>query len=230
MDESTAACNVRGLFMRHMLLAYIKLPFKHVYKLYNALQHYYHSHYAQPGDGQVGLPALTADDSDMDLTSTDDTVGERMEEELDTAPLHELLKVEVVVEGSTVSSAYPLHLPYAALNLAPLHCRFGHYQQADLALHEAIRIAQVSNDHVCLQHCLSWLYTLEQMKGPDSSALTEDSVKMDVHFCLLYLAYLGIHSLVQQGAIQGKTAHELMDALKDTDILQSAGSTACQSS
>lgn len=68
------------------------------------------------------------------------------------------------------------------------------------------------------------------MKGPDSSALTEDSVKMDVHFCLLYLAYLGIHSLVQQGAIQGKTAHELMDALKDTDILQSAGSTACQSS
>jgi anaphase-promoting complex subunit 5 len=30
---------------------------------------------------------------------------------------------------------------------------------------------------------------------------------------------LGIQSLVQQGAVQGKTAHELMDALKDTDIL-----------
>uniref|UniRef100_A0AAZ3R058 Anaphase-promoting complex subunit 5 n=1 Tax=Oncorhynchus tshawytscha TaxID=74940 RepID=A0AAZ3R058_ONCTS len=178
-----------------MLLAYIKLPFKQVYKLYNALQHYYHSHYAQPGDGQVGLPALTADDSDMALTSTEDTVGERMEEELDTAPLHEILKVE----GSTVSSAYPLHLPYAALNLAPLHCRFGHYQQADLALHEAIRIAQESNDHVCLQHCLvGYFMFVLYMKGPDSSALTEDSVKMDVHFCLL-------------GAIQGKTAHELMD-------------------
>lgn len=27
-------------------------------------------------------------------------------------------------------------------------------QQADLALQEAIRIAQESNDHVCLQHCL----------------------------------------------------------------------------
>lgn len=26
--------------------------------------------------------------------------------------------------------------------------------QADLALQEAIRIAQESNDHVCLQHCL----------------------------------------------------------------------------
>ena len=27
-------------------------------------------------------------------------------------------------------------------------------QQAELALQEAIRIAQESNDHVCLQHCL----------------------------------------------------------------------------
>lgn len=57
----TASSMFLGLFMRHMLLAYIKLPFKQVYKLYKALQHYYHSHYAQPGDGQVGL---TADDSD----------------------------------------------------------------------------------------------------------------------------------------------------------------------
>ena len=31
---------------------------------------------------------------------------------------------------------------------------FGFSQQADLALQEAIRIAQESNDHVCLQHCL----------------------------------------------------------------------------
>lgn len=27
-------------------------------------------------------------------------------------------------------------------------------QQAELALQEAIRIAQEANDHVCLQHCL----------------------------------------------------------------------------
>lgn len=33
------------------------------------------------------------------------------------------------------------------------------------------------------------------------------------------MASLGIQSLVQQGATQGKTAHKLMDALKDTDIL-----------
>ncbi|XP_071338347.1 anaphase-promoting complex subunit 5 [Trachinotus anak] len=304
-DSEAYKTSVVGLFMRHMLLAYNKLSFSQVYKLYKSLQHYYHSHYAKPTDGQVGLPALVADDSDMDLTSTEDTVGDRLDkEELDT-PLHEselrndnapsrgplsqkqaeyflarqayLLKNDenkalkpaalqeelnnmlkfnpdfaeahylnylnsmrvqdiflsahsllhyfdrLILSGSEGKSngdeGYGRSLRYAALNLASLHCRFGHYQQADLALQEAIRIAQESNDHVCLQHCLSWLYTLEQMKGSDSTVLTEDSVKMAAHFCLPYLASLGIQSLVQQGATQGKTAHKLMDALKDTDIL-----------
>lgn len=46
-------------------------------------------------------------------------------------------------------------------------------------------------------------------------------LKKRLFFCLCcqYLASLGIQSLVQQGATQGKTAHELMDALKDTDVL-----------
>lgn len=78
-----------GLFMRHMLLAYNKLSFSQVYKLYKSLQHYYHSHYAKPADGQAGLPALAADDSDMDLTSTEDTVGDRMDKEELDGPLHE---------------------------------------------------------------------------------------------------------------------------------------------
>ncbi|XP_035768996.1 anaphase-promoting complex subunit 5 isoform X1 [Neolamprologus brichardi] len=302
-DTEAYKTSVVGLFMRHMLLAYNKLSFSQVYKLYKSLQHYYHSHYAKPMDGQV--PALVADDSEMDLTSIEDTVGDRVDkEELDT-PLHEselrsdntpsrgplsqkqaeyflarqayLLKNDenkalkpaalqeelnnmlkfnpdfaeahylnylnsmrvqdiflsahsllhyfdrLILSGNDGKSngdeGYGRSLRYAALNLASLHCRFGHYQQADLALQEAIRIAQESNDHVCLQHCLSWLYTLEQMKGSDSTVLTEDSVKMAAHFCLPYLASLGIQSLVQQGATQGKTAHKLMDALKDTDIL-----------
>uniref|UniRef100_A0A4W5K0B9 Anaphase-promoting complex subunit 5 N-terminal domain-containing protein n=1 Tax=Hucho hucho TaxID=62062 RepID=A0A4W5K0B9_9TELE len=113
IDSEAFKTSVVGLLMRHMPLAYIKLPFKQVYKLYKALQHYYHNHYTH---------------SDMDLTSTEDTVGERMEEEeLDTAPLHESLKVEVVVEGSTVSSAYPLQYAYFKFSLfetfkSPLHC------------------------------------------------------------------------------------------------------------
>uniref|UniRef100_A0A3B4XQS4 Anaphase-promoting complex subunit 5 n=1 Tax=Seriola lalandi dorsalis TaxID=1841481 RepID=A0A3B4XQS4_SERLL len=262
-DSEAYKTSVVGLFMRHMLLAYNKLSFSQVYKLYKSLQHYYHSHYAKPTDGQVGLPALVADDSDMDLTSTEDNAyllkndenkalkPAALQEELnnmlkfnpDFAEAHYLnylnsMRVQdiflsahsllhyfdrLILSGSEGKSngdeGYGRSLRYAALNLASLHCRFGHYQQADLALQEAIRIAQESNDHVCLQHCLSWLYTLEQMKGSDSTVLTEDSVKMAAHFCLPYLASLGIQSLVQQGATQGKTAHKLMDALKDTDIL-----------
>uniref|UniRef100_A0A8C5BMA2 Anaphase-promoting complex subunit 5 n=1 Tax=Gadus morhua TaxID=8049 RepID=A0A8C5BMA2_GADMO len=301
-DSEAYKTSVVGLFIRHMLLAYNKLSFSQVYKLYKSLQHYYHVYDAKPVDGQMGVPTFVADDSDMDLTSTEVTIGDKMERELDSplyasvelnqisrGPLsqkqaeyflakqayllknddnkalrpaklqeelnnmlkfnpdfaeahylnylnsmrvqdiyistHSLLHYfdRLILSGSEGKSngdeGYGRSLRYAALNLASLHCRFGHYQLADLALQEAIRIAQESNDHVCLQHCLSWLYTLEQMKGSDSSVLTEDSVKMAAHFCLPYLASLGIQSLVQQGAVQGKSAHELMDALKDTDIL-----------
>lgn len=303
-DSEAYKTSVVGLFMRHMLLAYNKLSFSQVYKLYKSLQLYYHCHFAKPTEGGAGLPALVADDSDMDLTSTEDTVGDRIDKEELDGPLHEselrgdapsrgplsqkqaeyflarqayLLKNDenkalkpaalqeelnnmlkfnpdfaeahylnylnsmrvqdiflsahsllhcfdrLILSGNEGKSngdeGYGRSLRYAALNLASLHCRFGHYQQAALALQEAIRIAQESNDHVCLQHCLSWLYTLEQMRGSDSSALTEDSVKMATHFCLPYLASLGIQSLVQQGATQGRTAHRLMDLLKDTDIL-----------
>lgn len=42
---------------------------------------------------------------------------------------------------------------------------------------------------------------------------------LSVSVSVQYLASLGIQSLVQQGATQGKSAHKLMDALKDTDIL-----------
>lgn len=303
-DTEAYKTSVVGLFIRHMLLAYNKLSFIQVYKLYRSLQQYYHSHYAKPTD-DVSLPALAADDSDMDLTSTEDTVGDRMDKEVLDTPLHKsglridntpsrgplsqkhaeyflarqayLLKHDeskalkpaalqeelnnilkfnpdfaeahylnylnsmrvqdtflsahsllhyfdrLILSGNEGKSngdeGYGRSLRYAALNLASLHCRFGYYQQADLALQEAIRIAQESCDYVCLQHCLSWLYTLEQMKGSDSTVLTEDSVKMAAYFCLPYLASLVIQSLVQQGATQGKTVHKLMDALKETDIL-----------
>ncbi|KAK3604055.1 hypothetical protein CHS0354_028688 [Potamilus streckersoni] len=43
---------------------------------------------------------------------------------------------------------------YAALNLALLHYRFGHKKESKAALHEAIRLAQGTNDQVCLQHAL----------------------------------------------------------------------------
>ncbi|XP_048857249.1 anaphase-promoting complex subunit 5 isoform X2 [Brienomyrus brachyistius] len=302
-ESEASKTSVVGLFMRHMLLAYNKLSFSQVYKLYIALQHYY---VAGTGGGTWRATAdVDMDLNEMELTGTEDAAGAKAEkEDLDTGPMQEaelidesqrrcplsqkqaeyflvrqayLLKTDenkalkaaalqeelnnmlkfnpdfaeahyvtylnsmrvqdiytsthsllhyfdrLILTGSDGKSngdeGYGRSLRYAALNLAALHCRFAHYQQAELALQEAIRIAQESSDHVCLQHCLSWLYTLEHMKGSDSSVLTEDSVKMAAHFCLPYLASLGIQSLVQQGATGGKTANKLMDALKDTDIL-----------
>uniref|UniRef100_A0A8B9J7G4 Anaphase-promoting complex subunit 5 n=1 Tax=Astyanax mexicanus TaxID=7994 RepID=A0A8B9J7G4_ASTMX len=251
-DSEAFKTSVVGLFMRQMLLAYNKLSFSQVYKLYRSLQQY-----SQRGE-------------DMELTSNEDTSADPMEkDELDTGPLHQsdlrstrgplsqkqaeyfLARQRLLIlsylnsmrvqdiyisthsllhyfdrlilsggEGkSSGDEGYGRSLRYAVLNLATLHCRFGHYQQADLALQEAIRIAQEANDHVCLQHCLSWLYTLEQMKGSDSVVLTEDSVKMAAHFCLPYLASLGIQSLVQQGALHGMSANKLLDALRGTDIM-----------
>ncbi|XP_051964699.1 anaphase-promoting complex subunit 5-like [Xyrauchen texanus] len=295
-DSEAFKTSVVGLFMRQMLLAYNKLSFSQVYKLYKSLQQYCHS---------GNLPELSAlPAEDMELTSNEDTSADHIDkDELDTPSLHQselrsdesrgplsqkqaeyflarqayLLKNDenkavppaklqdelnnilkfnpdfaeahylsylnsMRVQDIYISTHSLLHyfdrlilssaegksngdegygrsLRYAVLNLATLHCRFGHYQQADLALQEAIRIAQEANDHVCLQHCLSWLYTLEQMKGSDSVVLTEDSVKIAAHFCLPYLASLGIQSLVQQGAKQGMPANKLLDALRGTNIM-----------
>ncbi|XP_074061688.1 anaphase-promoting complex subunit 5 isoform X3 [Macrotis lagotis] len=278
-----------GLFLRHMILAYNKLSFSQVYKLYTALQNYF----------QSAEKKVAAEEAEMDMTSSEGRLMGTMErEDLDVPSreeeiscsgplsqkqaeyflsqqasllkndetkaltpaslqkeLNNLLKFNpdfaeahylsylnslrvqdvfssthsllhyfdrLILTGAESKSngdeGYGRSLRYAALNLAALHCRFGHYQQAELALQEAIRIAQESNDHVCLQHCLSWLYILEQ-KRSDSCVLLEHSVKKAVHFGLPYLASLGIQSLVQQRAFAGKTANKLMDALKDSDLL-----------
>ncbi|KAJ7309781.1 hypothetical protein JRQ81_007848 [Phrynocephalus forsythii] len=281
--------SVVGLFLRHMILAYNKLSFSQVYKLYTALQQYYQNDEKKNRGG---------DESEMELTHCDGEEGKMEKEEFDgplgeeeisyNGPLsqkqaeyflsqqasllkndetkalspaslqkelknllkfnpdfaeahylsylnslrvqdvfsstHSLLHYfdRLILTGAESKSngdeGYGRSLRYAALNLAALHCRFGHYHQAELALQEAIRIAQESNDHVCLQHCLSWLYILEQ-KRSDSCVLLEHSVKKAVFFGLPYLASLGIQSLVQQKAFAGKTANKLMDALKDSDLL-----------
>ncbi|XP_010017630.1 PREDICTED: anaphase-promoting complex subunit 5 isoform X2 [Nestor notabilis] len=269
--------SVVGLFLRHMILAYNKLSFSQVYKLYTALQQYFQN----DDEKKNGI-----DESDMELTNTEELEGKMEKEELDLplreeeiscsgplsqkqaeyflsqqasllkndetkalAPaslqkeLNNLLKFNpdfaeahylsylnslrvqdvfssthsllhyfdrLILTGAESKSngdeGYGRSLRYAALNLAALHCRFGHYQQAELALQEAIRIAQESNDHVCLQHCLSWLYILEQ-KIFDSCVLLEHSVNKSLHFGL------------PQRAFAGKAANKLMDALKDSDLL-----------
>lgn len=49
---------------------------------------------------------------------------------------------------------------YAALNLAALHAQFGYKELSQLALKEAIMLAQEAGDNVCLQLAHSWVYYL----------------------------------------------------------------------
>ncbi|XP_043831065.1 anaphase-promoting complex subunit 5 [Dromiciops gliroides] len=288
-DPEVHKTSVVGLFLRHMILAYNKLSFSQVYKLYTSLQEYFQNAERKAAaeeaemdmTGPEGQLAGTMEREELDVPSREEEIScsgplsqkqaeyflsqqasllkndetkaltpASLQKELnnllkfnpDFAEAHYLsylnsLRVQdvfssthsllhyfdrLILTGAESKSngdeGYGRSLRYAALNLAALHCRFGHYQQAELALQEAIRIAQESNDHVCLQHCLSWLYVLEQ-KRSDSCVLLEHSVKKAVHFGLPYLASLGIQSLVQQRAFAGKTANKLMDALKDSDLL-----------
>ncbi|CAH2295854.1 anaphase-promoting complex subunit 5 [Pelobates cultripes] len=288
--------SVVGLFIRHMILAYNKLSFSQVYKLYTSLQNYYQC------EKKKTVSKADNDEAEMELTNSEDDdeeegkmekedlefpIGEEelacngplsqkqaeyflsqqasllkndeskaftpvlLQKELnnllkfnpDFAEAHYLsylnsLRVQdvfssthsllhyfdrLILTGAESKSngdeGYGRSLRYAALNLAALHCRFGHYHQAELALQEAIRIAQEASDHVCLQHCLSWLYILMQRKGADSSVFLEHSVKRAIHFNLPYLVSLGIQSLVQQRAFAGKNTNRLMEALKDSDLL-----------
>uniref|UniRef100_UPI00398F2532 anaphase-promoting complex subunit 5 isoform X2 n=1 Tax=Pristiophorus japonicus TaxID=55135 RepID=UPI00398F2532 len=284
--------SVIGLFLRHMILAYNKLSFSQVYKLYTALQQYYQSY------EKMSSRTAEREDTDMELTSLDlegkmekeelefplrdDEVSDRgplsqkqaeyflaqqasllknnenkalspaaLQKELNNllkfnpdfseahylsylnslrvqdyfSAMHSLLHYfdRLILTGSDSKSSgedgFGRSLRYAALNLAALNCRFGHHEQAQFALQEAIRIAQESSDHVCLQHCLSWLYILEQMKGSDNAVLVEHSVKKAGQLGLPYLASLGIQSLVQQRAFSGRSANKLMDAMKDSDML-----------
>ena len=82
-----------GLFMRHMLLAYNKLSFSQVFKLYKSLQQYCNKdRWATPSSGpQAELPSSV--NEDMELTSTEDTSVDRVDgmdrEEPDAGPLHQ---------------------------------------------------------------------------------------------------------------------------------------------
>ncbi|KAF9366639.1 Anaphase-promoting complex subunit 5 [Mortierella sp. NVP85] len=49
---------------------------------------------------------------------------------------------------------------YALLNLAMLHARFSHYEEAVTALREAIEVARDHMDQECLSYALNWLHRL----------------------------------------------------------------------
>ena len=83
---------------------------------------------------------------------------------------------------------------YAALNLAALHARFNHREEAVSALKEAIMMAQEANDHVCLQHALTWLF---KVQPHDRKILMERCISKTNSLGLSYLTSLGVQGLAQ---------------------------------
>ncbi|XP_059168333.1 anaphase-promoting complex subunit 5-like [Physella acuta] len=80
---------------------------------------------------------------------------------------------------------------YAALNLASLQFRFGNKEECRAALQEAIRMAQESNDQICLQHALVWLNLL----GESHTGVTqlERSIRKTIDLSLPNLTVLGLN-------------------------------------
>ncbi|KAJ8038977.1 Anaphase-promoting complex subunit 5 [Holothuria leucospilota] len=104
---------------------------------------------------------------------------------------------------------------YAALNLASLHYRLGHTNEAILALKEAIQKAQEANDHVCLQHAMSWMYRLQ----PDEEMDLNHSVSKSEEVNLPYLTSLGVQSLARQKALSFTKPHQVFEYLTRSDAL-----------
>ncbi|XP_074624206.1 anaphase-promoting complex subunit 5-like [Acropora palmata] len=113
---------------------------------------------------------------------------------------------------------------YAALTLAALHCRFGHRQEAMAALKEAIQIAQETNDHVCLEHCLGWLYRLEQDGSPQAKQLLDRFVARASELKIPYLTSLGMLSHCQYEAMAGASPPKVLQNQLQMNIVNSQNS------
>jgi len=130
-----------------------------------------------------------------------------------------------ILSDSEESEAERCHrFRYAALTLAALHCRFGHRQEALAALKEAIQIAQETNDHVCLEHCLGWLYRLEQEGSSQAKLLLDRFVARAGELKIPYLMSLGMLSHCQYDAMAGAPPPKVLQNLSQINIVNSQNS------
>ncbi|XP_076090764.1 anaphase-promoting complex subunit 5-like [Mytilus galloprovincialis] len=108
---------------------------------------------------------------------------------------------------------------YAALNLASLHYRFGHRDESLAALHEAIRMAQETNDHECLQHALSWLHRLEEPGTSYTANLMARSVWKSEELNLPNITSMGVQSLARNNAFATAKPASVFEFLLKSDLL-----------
>lgn len=120
-----------------------------------------------------------------------------------------------VQQFKTKDSTDDVNRRCAALNLAALHFSFGHKEQALAALREAIRMAQETNDHICLQHALVWLHRL----GDEGSADTAKLMKRQIS--LPGLASLSIQSLAKYNAFAKMKPAKVIESMQTNNLVSS---------
>ncbi|EXX60944.1 anaphase promoting complex subunit 5 [Rhizophagus irregularis DAOM 197198w] len=115
---------------------------------------------------------------------------------------------------------------YVLLNLVVLHAKFGHKEQAILAIREAIEMARENNDQECLRFALSWLYRLkssDQTTGTHVSAseqqMLESLISKAKQANFMYLQALGELGKSQRQIQQGSPPTEVFESLLRSSVL-----------
>lgn len=110
---------------------------------------------------------------------------------------------------------------YAALNLAILHTHFNHRKEALTALQESIRIAQESNDHVCLAHGLRLLYKLNEDGDSHARHILERFRARAAELKLPYLESLSLLMKAKQMIFEGVPPPRVLKAFDEVNVLNS---------
>nr|XP_023020876.1 anaphase-promoting complex subunit 5 [Leptinotarsa decemlineata] len=105
---------------------------------------------------------------------------------------------------------------FASLNLAILHYHFGHTEEALTALKESIKISQQTNDNVCLQQALSWLYLLTNV---NEDKLMIHCILKSSELRLSYTASLALQTFGQYGCLHNQETYEIFETLAKSDMI-----------
>eukprot|EP01125_Pyxidicula_operculata_P020612 TRINITY_DN7650_c0_g1_i1.p1 TRINITY_DN7650_c0_g1~~TRINITY_DN7650_c0_g1_i1.p1 ORF type:complete len:790 (+),score=114.30 TRINITY_DN7650_c0_g1_i1:31-2400(+) len=116
-------------------------------------------------------------------------------------------------------------LPYATLNLAGLHFRFGHVKEGIQLIHETVRIAQERNDDECLALSLSWLFRLIALDG--NSDVRDHHHQQEYQIlkrCVARSAELNLPYLSSQSTL-ALANHYLLHPRDQPNVIQRGGET-----
>ncbi|KAJ3079441.1 anaphase promoting complex subunit 5, partial [Quaeritorhiza haematococci] len=114
---------------------------------------------------------------------------------------------------------------YALLNLAVLHTRFNHIEEASMAINEAIQVARDNHDQECLSYSLSGgggggggAYTLTSNHLSEKQML-DSLVGRTKELDLVYLQSLGELNRAKQGLQTGENPVRIFESLQRSSVL-----------